>query len=114
MIRIQVRGLDAEGELLSLHAWLQDEPAVRNNAHISLQRRVPQKGEMGSAFDIIQLSIDSSFQVLSLALAYAAWRDTRVKDSKVTIERGQEKITLTGVDEDTVKQIVQTLAKDPT
>jgi hypothetical protein len=110
-IQIRMHGERAEEELRSLHAWLQDEPDVRRHARISLIAHEPKAGEMGPAFEVVQLIVNSGFQALSLAIAYAAWRSSRPTAPKVTIERGGTRLTLTEADEATVARIVQALER---
>ena len=95
-IEIKMSGHDAEEELRSLYAWLQDEPDVRRTAEMTLTAGAgkPGVGEMGAAIDVIQLVIGDGFQALNLALAYAAWRGTRAKHPAVTIEHAGTKVML--------------------
>jgi Effector Associated Constant Component 1 len=108
-IQIQMSGSDAESELGSLYAWLQEEPDIRHHSSMSLKSTKASPSEMGAAFDVIQLVVDSGFQALSLALAYATWRATRPRRPQVTIERDGAKVTLDDADPDTVQAIVQAL-----
>lgn len=108
-IQIRMTGRDADRELSSLYAWLREEPNIRRHARMSLMGPEPGPSEMGAAFDVIQLVVDSGFQTLNLALAYAAWRATRPGHPQVTIERDDIKITLDDAGPDTVDAIVQAL-----
>jgi hypothetical protein len=108
-IQIRVTGPDADRELGSLYAWLQDEPGIRRHSSMSLKSAEPSSSEMGAAFDVIQLVVDSGFQTLSLALAYVTWRATRPSHSQVTIERDGTKVTLDDADPDTVQAIVRAI-----
>jgi Effector Associated Constant Component 1 len=95
LITIRATGQHAEQELRSLFMWLQDEADVRQHAQISLESGIPAAGEMGGELEVIQLIVDSSFQALNLALAYAAWRGTRSARPLVTIEWGESKSSST-------------------
>ena len=64
---------------------------------------------MGAAFDVIQLVVDSGFQTLNLAVAYASWRATRPGRPQVTIERDDTRITLDGSEPDSIEIIIHTL-----
>ncbi len=108
-IEIRVAGPSADQELASLYSWLREEPGVRRHARISLTAAEPLPGQMGAAFDIIQLVVDSGFQALNLALAYATWRSTRPVRPQVIIERGGTRLTLDDADPDTVDAIVRAL-----
>ena len=108
-IQIRMTGPDADRELSSLYAWLREQPDIRHHARMSLIGPEPGPSDMGAAFDVIQLVVDSGFQTLNLALAYAAWRATRPGHPQVTIERDDTKITLDGAEPDTVDAIVRAL-----
>jgi hypothetical protein len=116
-IQIGMSGHDADDELRSLYAWLQDEPGVRHNAQISLvsgfgaSDSAQSEGQMGSTLDVIQFVVNDGFQALSLALAYVTWRGTRVKRPPVTIEHGGTKVTLDDADPDSVQRIVNILGR---
>jgi hypothetical protein len=64
---------------------------------------------MGTAFEVLQLVVDSGFQAANLALAYAAWRTTRLRKPQVTIEHRGVTVTLDGAEADTVEAIVRVL-----
>ncbi|MET9386336.1 hypothetical protein ABZY09_36105 [Streptomyces sp. NPDC002928] len=49
--------------------WLRNDEFVGETATVSLPPAPPGPGQMGSAFDAIQLAVDSGFQVVNLALA---------------------------------------------
>ena len=108
-IQISISGAEADRELASLYTWLREEPDVRLHARIMLKAGGPRPGELGAAFDIIQLVVDSGFQALNLALAFAAWRTTRPSHPAVTIESEGTKVTLEEADPDTVETIVRAL-----
>jgi len=108
-IQIRVSGASADGELESLYAWLRDEPDVQRHALISLLGPESDATQMGTAFDVIQLVVDGGFQAANLALAYAAWRATRTKASRVTIEHNGVIVTLDGSESDGLEAIVQVL-----
>lgn len=108
-IRIRMSGPSAESDLASLCAWLRDEPDIRKHAEMSLLGPEPGPGDMGTAFDVLQLIVDSGFQAANLALAYAAWRATRPRRPRVTIERDGVTVTLDGSESSTVEAIIQIL-----
>lgn len=109
LIQIHMTGPDADIELGSLYAWLQEEPDIRRHSSMSLMSTKPSPSDMGAAFDVIQLVVDSGFQALSLALAYATWRAARPRRPQVTIERDGAKVTLDDADPDTVQAIVRAI-----
>jgi hypothetical protein len=108
-INIRLAGPAADQELSSFYRWLREEPEIRNHASVTLKSTDIQPGELGAVFDIIQLVVDSSFQALSLALAFAAWRSTRTSKPKITIECGEKSVAIEDVDSNTVDIIVRTL-----
>jgi hypothetical protein len=109
LIQIGMNGPAAGDELGSLYTWLREEPEIRRHARMSMITAKPNSGEMAAAFETIQLVVDSSFQALNLALAYAAWRTTRPMDPKLTIEHGSTKVTIEDADPDIVETIIQAL-----
>lgn len=109
-IRIRMSGPDADQDLGSLHAWLSEEPEIRQHARISMVAAEPGPSDMGAAFDVIQLFVDSGFQAANLALAYAAWRATRPGHVQATIEvDGTRRAALDDAGPDIVEVIVRTL-----
>ncbi len=109
-IRISMSGPDSDRELASLYGWLEDEQEIRQHARISMLPVKPDPAEMGTAFDVIQLVVDSGFQAANLALAYAAWRATRPARPQVTIEiERTQRVTLDDATPDVVETIVRVL-----
>jgi hypothetical protein len=107
---IRMNDEQAQQELGSLLAWLEDEPSVRQHADLKLVPSPAVPGDMSSTFEMIQLIIDSSFQIMNLAIAYAAWRDTRPSRPGVTIERDGIKVALDDADPDAVSNIIRALS----
>lgn len=108
-IQIRMTGPDADRDLGSLYEWLHEESDIRRYAQMKLVAAKPGPSAMGAAFDVIQLVVDSGFQALNLALAYATWRATRPSGSQVTIESEGTRITLEGAEPDAVDIIVRAL-----
>jgi hypothetical protein len=107
VVRVRVDG--SEEELRSFARWLGEEPDIRHRALISWETPRPGEGEMGGAFDVVKLVIDSGFQIASLGLAYVAWRATRPRPTSVTIERDGVRITLDDGDPETVARLLRAL-----
>jgi hypothetical protein len=84
-IEISMSGQDAGEELASLYAWIRDDDGIRRHASMTFQAGEPGPGQMGSELAVIQLVVDSGFQALNFALAYAAWRASRRSRPGVTI-----------------------------
>jgi hypothetical protein len=110
-INIRIDG-NGDDELRSLHNWLLDEPGIRRHAKIQLVAGEPGPGEMGTTLEIIKLATESGFQVMNLALAFAAWRQTRPKKTSVTIERDGTTVTLSDADSDEVGKIIKAIGTD--
>jgi hypothetical protein len=113
-MEIFVRTLDSEAEedLRSLYHWLLEDDDIRRSSKISLSGAEPRNEEMGGALDVIQLVIENGFELANLALAYAAWRESRGSRATITIERDGSKVTLHDTDEDSVSRILKALEKD--
>ncbi len=102
-------GPGADQEISSLYAWLQDDPDVRRHALTTLLAAEPSPSEMGAALEVVQLVVDSGFQLMNFAVAYATWRSTRASRPRVTIEYEDVYVTLEGADEDDVEAIIRAL-----
>ncbi|MFC8660824.1 hypothetical protein [Streptomyces sp. NPDC057199] len=102
-----------EHALRSFAHWLRDDDAIRSSALIDLRHAPPRLGEMGGGFDLIQLSVDSGFQLANLALAYVTWRATRSRPSTITVEHGNTRITLDSADPELAERLVATLRQVP-
>jgi membrane-associated two-gene conflict system component 1 (EACC1) len=109
-IEIRMAGRDADQLLASLYEWFREDPDIRRYARVSLMTAEPEPDEMGATFEVIQLIVDSGFQVLNLALAYANWRGTQRGNPHVTIDRDGTRVSLTDADPDVVEKIVRALS----
>ncbi|MER8235111.1 hypothetical protein ACIRQY_34805 [Streptomyces sp. NPDC101490] len=109
----QVLTLRTEGssdELASFAQWLRDEPDIYRHARIEWAEATPADGEMGGAFDVVNLIIESGFQLVNLGLAYAAWRATRRSAApQITVQRDGVSITMTEHDPEAVVRLVRAL-----
>ncbi|MEV5597028.1 hypothetical protein [Streptomyces sp. NPDC052496] len=108
---IQVRLDEAESdlELRSLCEWLADDPAVGRGADVSLRAREHRPGEMGLAFEAVQLIVDSAFQLSSLAIAIDGWRRAYAARPKITVERNGVRVTFATSDTDGARSILRAL-----
>ncbi len=95
-LEIAVAGAGGEEDLRSLRDWLRDDEDVRRHAAVTLEAGAPGPGEMGAAFEVIKLVLDSGFQLGSLALAYAGWRATRRERAgfELTVRNGATSVTI--------------------
>ncbi|MHC3472158.1 effector-associated constant component EACC1 [Streptomyces sp. 7R007] len=81
---------DPDGvELKQLYDWLIRDHELHPVADISLRAgsaREPDDVTMGDAFDIVQLVLDSGFQLASLGAALLAWRRAQRPRSVIVVE----------------------------
>lgn len=90
------------GELKQLYDWLTRDQELRHSADITLSAepdasttsRDEPGTSMGSAFDIIQLVLDSGIQLASLGLAIGLWRQAQRPRSSVEIRRGDSTVVV--------------------
>ncbi len=109
-LSVRIAGGDSDEDALrSFARWLGEEPEVRHHAVITWSAAVPGAGDMGGALEVVQLVLDSGFQLANLALAYAAWRSTRSDAPAVTVSRGGVSITLGSGDAEVVARLVREL-----
>ncbi|MBT2530143.1 hypothetical protein J7E91_33500 [Streptomyces sp. ISL-99] len=104
--------LTADGEQTSLPRlaeWLRGDEVVGEQAEIELEQAPPRDGDMGSAFEAVQVVVDNGFQLASLIVAIAAYRRTRPHDGGVVIEHGQVRVTLDTDDPEKISRVVQAL-----
>jgi hypothetical protein len=96
-IRIAMDGARADVEQRSLYKWLRDDRELRAAAGITLVGPEPEEpgaGAMGTALDAVSLVINSALQLVSVAVAIAAWRQAHMPRSRMVIERDGIRITL--------------------
>ncbi|MCX5585555.1 effector-associated constant component EACC1 [Streptomyces erythrochromogenes] len=106
---ISVDGDSGGEDLRRLTQWLRDDECVGEGAVVSLATSPPSPGSMGTAFDVIQLSVESGFQVANLVLAISLWRRGRTKPPTVTIERNDVRVDVVSDDPVVVARIVAAL-----
>ncbi|MER7730093.1 hypothetical protein ABTX80_04355 [Streptomyces erythrochromogenes] len=112
--QLTVEGPESAGQA-SLHRladWLRGDEVVGDQAEVELSRSPLRKGDMGVAFEAVQIVVDSGFQMASLIVAVAAWRRTQPAEAKVVIEGSRVRVTLDTDDPDKIRQIAQAL-EDP-
>ncbi|MGW6940836.1 effector-associated constant component EACC1 [Streptomyces xanthophaeus] len=105
-------GHSDQQSLRQLAEWLRGDEVVADQAEIELTRAPLGRGDMGAAFETVQVVVDSGFQLASLVVAIAAWRRTRPVQGGVTIERNEVRVTIDTDDPEKVRKIVQAL-EDP-
>jgi hypothetical protein len=120
---------DPDGsELKQLYDWLIRDRELHLEADISLRAdaedadieaadteaedaKAEEPGtRMGLAFDMVQLIVDSGFQLASLGIAIIAWRRAQRPRSSVVVERNGFRVSLPpGAADDDVEAIVRAL-----
>ncbi|MGP3921111.1 hypothetical protein OHA25_13525 [Nonomuraea sp. NBC_00507] len=111
-INIRIAGDHAEQELRSLYDWLRDEPNVRQHAEIRLVSKELNSDEMGDTLDLISLIVTSSLQVPTLVDVISGWIGTRRGRPKVTIERGEMRVEVSGTSAEEVVKILNAMEPD--
>ncbi|MGW7410377.1 effector-associated constant component EACC1 [Streptomyces sp. NPDC054833] len=104
--RVVIDGQGVAEELRRLTQWLRGDEFVGETARVSLPVAPPGAGQMGSAFDVIRLAVDSGFQVANLALAIAAWRRSRPSPPVVAIEHDGTRVEITSSDPEVIAHVV--------
>jgi hypothetical protein len=101
----------------SLFRWLLRDRDARRDASFSLETRGP-VGEMG-ALEVINVLLAEGTGFLNLAVAIAAWRESRQKPAAVTVIVNDRSVTLAGeAAEDTQHKlqvlVTEAMRVDPT
>jgi Effector Associated Constant Component 1 len=111
-LRMSVDGDRPDEEISTLYRMLLADERIRRHASVTVEGGGLRPGEMGTALEVIQLVTNSGFQIAGLALSYAAWRTTRIRPAKVTIEREDGlRITVTDAGPDTIQKIIETFSE---
>lgn len=108
-LRLRLPDTPDDANVGQLYDWLCRDRALRADSEISLLPAAPEPGDMGAAFDAVQLILDSGFQLASLAVAIASWRKACEPQSEVTITREDVEIRLRGPELDDVRTVLDAL-----
>jgi membrane-associated two-gene conflict system component 1 (EACC1) len=107
-VRILVRVPEDTGDdSLSLYRWLTDESAVRRHGH--LEPGAEPGGAMGQAVEWLSLVIGSGLSLGQLLVAIAAWRASRPRPVRVSVELPDRTITVDTTDPDEALDIARRL-----
>lgn len=113
MMRISMDGSGADEELRSFRSWLWETPEIRKHAKISWETADPKPEEMSAGtLDTLQLITDNFWQISTFSLTYAAWRKTRTRSPRVTVECNGKTVTIEGSDNEAVEHIIQALTEE--
>ncbi|MFD5130600.1 effector-associated constant component EACC1 [Streptomyces olindensis] len=107
--QMKLEGDGADEELRSLYTWLLDDSNIRRLARPELRATAPRPGDMGANADFIYFTVTTGLTLTQMIGAYLAWRKTRRRQSGVTIERDGTSITLSSIDEESIRAAVRAL-----
>lgn len=107
-MKISIR-MDPDGEgLESLLRWLRSDPEVTADARLEPgYRSIPDA--MGGVLQVISVVLPNTTALFNLAIAYSNWRRQRPAAPPVVIVLGDREVTLSGDDQDPVRQITALL-----
>jgi hypothetical protein len=85
-----------EDELRSLLRWLREDEGLARQAEGRIHAgTAPESGHMGTAFDILQLTLGSGLSAGSLAVSFLQWRDARRGNRLIiTLRRGDTTVEI--------------------
>lgn len=76
---------DDDRDLRSLYAWLRDERELRGITRIRPAHAEPGREEMGGVLEAVTAVISAGTALGQLAVAIAAWRESRRSRSTITV-----------------------------
>lgn len=100
----------AAASLTSLYRWLAQDPDVAQQAEVALESGRPGAGEMGDAFEVINVVVTHTLALGSLAVACATWRASRPSAPAVRIERDGVTVTVEDGSPEAVRRVVDALS----
>jgi hypothetical protein len=110
-IRVQVPD-DTGSEFRSLYDWLAAEPEIRTSGRLNREAEEPGGGEMGEVLTAISLIVGSGVSLGQLLVSIAAWRATRPRPYRVSIELPDRTIAIETTDADEALEIARRLEVD--
>jgi hypothetical protein len=112
-VRIWVQIPDgSEADTLALYDWLAAEPEIRTAGHLIRQTETPPPGQMGEVLSAISLIVGSGVSLGQLLVSIAAWRATRPRPYKVSVEFADRTIAIETTDADEALEIARKLEAD--
>lgn len=94
--------------LTSLYRWLREDSTTRGEVQVVL-RAEPRPGELGAA-DVLTTVLSQLTAIGSLAVAFAAWRDSRSKVPPIRIRLGENSIDVTDGTAEELTVVLKALA----
>jgi hypothetical protein len=112
-VRIWVQVPDgSEAEVRALYDWLAAEPEIRTTGHLIRQTEYPAEGSMGEVLSAVSLIIGSGISLGQLFVAIAAWRASRPRPYRVSVEFPDRTIAIETTDADEALEIARRLEAD--
>ncbi|MFE7277414.1 hypothetical protein [Streptomyces sp. NPDC057623] len=113
-LRIKVDSADAVDDYLALAGWFRHERALHGQVH--LVPAAPAGGELGTAFELLTVSLGSGGVATVLAGSLATWLQNRRTPTKVriTITRGDRTLELETGDAAEAEALIRRLLGDDT
>ena len=113
-LQIRVHIPDDDGaEARALYQWLAGEPAIRTGGRLAADSAEPGDGQMtGGVLEAISLVIGSGVSLAQLFVAIAAWRATRPRPYRVSVELPDRTIAIETSDPDEALEIARRLETD--
>jgi hypothetical protein len=106
-LRLAVPG-DAD-DLRSLREWLGNEADVRNYAKISTSLTPIADGEMGLDLEALKLIFETGFNIASLVMSVASWRETRHVKPTVEFHDSRRTVILSSSSEEAIESAIREL-----
>ena len=104
---------DDGAEARALYQWLAGEPSIRTGGQLASESTDPADGQMtGGLFEAISLVVGSGVSLAQLFMAIAAWRATRPRPYRVTVELPDRTIAIETADPDEALEIARRLETD--
>ena len=101
---------DDGAEARALYQWLAGEPSIRTGGQLATESADPGDGQMtGGVVEAISLVVGSGVSLAQLFMAIAAWRATRPRPYRVTVELPDRTIAIETADPDEALEIAQRL-----
>jgi hypothetical protein len=110
-IRLQVPD-DTGAESRSLYEWLASEPEIRTTGGLAQEAEPPGEGQMGEVLTAISLIVGSGVSLGQLLVSIAAWRATRPRPYRVSVEFPDRTIAIETTDADEALAIARRLEAD--
>src|SRR5689334_9102422 len=110
-LHIRVSIADDDGaEARALYQWLAGEPEIRRAGRLTAEQSEADGGQMtGGMLGAISLIVGSGVPLAQLFMAIAAWRATRPRPYRVTVELPDRTIAIETADPDEALEIAQRL-----